>query len=144
MNDENESYALLTVPCTSAAARNFRTKLESSGISAVVLTDDRFERDRWVEQGVHALLCPGVDSAQAELPPFPIQAVYLFEDTLRHTCNYLLFATDRICAPVYVITQSSISVRLYKRLGASYVLCTHADDVGFLIPFSPSTVSNKF
>lgn len=134
MNDENESYALLSVPCAHAAAENFRIQLAHHGIPAAVLTDDRLERDRWAEQGVHTLLCPGVDSARAELPPFPIQAVYLFEDTLRHTCNYLLFAAERICAPVYVIAQSSVSAKLYKRLGASYVLCTHADDVGFLIP----------
>lgn len=134
MKETDKSYALLNVPCAHAAAENFRIQLEHRGIPAAVLTDDRLERNRWTEQGVDTLLCPGADSARAELPRFPIQAVYLFEDTLRHTCNYLLFATDRICAPVYVIAQSSVSAGLYKRLGASYVLCTHADDVGFLIP----------
>ncbi|OWR31057.1 hypothetical protein CDO73_07920 [Saccharibacillus sp. O23] len=134
MKDENESYALLTVPCASAAARNFRAELERHGIPVAVLTDDLIEKERWAKQGVHTLLCPGIASDESELPPFPVQAVYLFEDTLRHTCSYLQFATDRICAPVYVIAQSSVSAGLYKRLGASYVLCTHADDVGFLIP----------
>lgn len=134
MNDEKESYALLTVPCASAAARNFRVELEHRGIPAAVLTDDRFEQARWTEQGVPTLLCPGADSDRAELPLFPVRAVYLFEDSLRHTCNYLQFATERVCAPIYVIAQNAGSIRLYKRLGASYVLCTHAEDVGFLIP----------
>lgn len=140
MNTHNDiagtspSYTLLTVPSANGAAAKFLLELKQHGVPAAVLTDNRLERDRWETRGVPTLLCPDAESIGSELPAFPVRAVYVFEDTLRHTCSYLQFAAERIGAPIYVIAQSSVSVKLYKRWGASYVLCTHSDDVGFLIP----------
>ncbi|NGZ77249.1 hypothetical protein [Saccharibacillus alkalitolerans] len=133
--DRNESlddYALLTVP--DAAAERFRLALERRGIHAAVLTDDPAEREKWEARGVRAMFCPAAGDAGSALPEFPVCAVYLFEDTLRHTCGYLQYAADHTCAPVYVITHSAASSRLYRKLGASYVVCTHASDVSFLLP----------
>ncbi|OWA35493.1 hypothetical protein B9G55_12705 [Saccharibacillus sp. O16] len=134
IHDMDSGYILLTVPSANRAAAKFLLALEEHGIPAAVLTDNRLERDRWERQGLPTLWCPDAESDNSELPSFPVRAVYVFEDTLRHTCSYLQFAAERVGAPIYVIAQNAVSIKLYKRWGASYVLCTHSDDVDFLIP----------
>jgi hypothetical protein len=64
---------------------------------------------------------------------FQIERVYLFEDSLAKSCEFIQLTRKWTKGPLYVITSSKNPTSVFKKLGADYVIYTQSKNVDFLI-----------
>jgi hypothetical protein len=64
---------------------------------------------------------------------FQIERVYLFEDSLAKSCEFIQLTRKWTKGPLYVVTSSNNPTSVFKKLGADYVIYTQSINVDFLI-----------
>lgn len=111
--------------------------LHSMNMPYAVLTNSKQEMLELEELGIEpTVLVDTVDRSAWLVPDIPIGKVIIFEESLPLTCRYLQAVTSWTQGPIYVVSSSGMIRRMYKELGATYVIHSRNADVSFLLDIS--------
>ncbi|CAI6050951.1 hypothetical protein [Cohnella sp. JJ-181] len=124
----------ILVAAPSEAGRNFIRLLLIKKQPVAAVTNSRREAKLLEKLGVDVIWQVNTTSTKDSLvPAFPIGRVFLFESSLPLTCQYLKLVSRFDCQAITVISHDWHPQIVYKKLGATYVVRTRAEEVGFLI-----------
>ncbi|QTH45334.1 hypothetical protein J4772_13535 [Cohnella sp. LGH] len=127
-----QRHILIAAP--NEAGKRFIKLLRIHRIPVAVLTNNGREERELRGLGVDCILrVDTVSIKENSVPSFPIGRVFIFESSLPLSCQYLLLLANWSCKAITVVTGASHPEVIYRKLGASYIVHTQANDVGFLL-----------
>ncbi|TVY09402.1 hypothetical protein [Paenibacillus cremeus] len=129
----SESEVIL-VSAPTKAGEQFIHQLKARGMPFAVVTNNKQEQRRFMEAGVgHIILLDTTEPETWVVPQYPIGKVFLFESSLPLSCRYLQITRQWTSDAVYVITLRDHPRKIYKGLGADYVIPSRTGDVSYLL-----------
>lgn len=124
---------ILVSPATKAGER-FMELLKIRKLPYAAIINSARERARLVQLGVkHIIEVDTKDHESWIIPKLPIGKVYLFERSLPLCCRYIQICRSWTGQSVYIITEGQNARKIYRGLGADYVVYSNNSEVSFLI-----------
>lgn len=132
MNHQEQACILVSAP--NKTGEDFIRQLVAKKQPCAAIVNNKEEMRRLESIGVKNFVI--VKTSREEtwtMPDYEIGKVILFESSLNLCCRYIDMCRPWTAKPIYVITRTSKPRLVYKRLGATYVIHTHTEDISFLI-----------
>jgi hypothetical protein len=99
--------------------------------AAISINDE--QEGQLIKVGIHDIWHINLENNRNTFPERPVRKIFLFEDKLMDCFKLLQIIRDWTSGPIYVITASLFTSKIYKDLGAKFVIQTNSKDVSFLI-----------
>ncbi|MBW7475602.1 hypothetical protein K0T92_12660 [Paenibacillus oenotherae] len=132
MDHRDQAHVLVSAP--SKTGEDFIRQLMLKKLPCAAIVNNKEEMRRLESIGIKKFVM--VKSSKEEtwtMPNYEIGKVILFESSLNLCCRYIDMCRAWTSNPIYVITRTSNPRLVYKRLGATFVIHTHNEDISFLI-----------
>jgi hypothetical protein len=99
--------------------------------AAISINDE--QEEQLIKGGIQDIWHINLENNQSTFPERPIRKIFLFEDKLIDCFKLLQIIRNWTDGPIYVITETYFTSKIYKELGAKFVIHTNSKDVSFLI-----------
>ncbi|CAH1222191.1 hypothetical protein PAECIP111893_04826 [Paenibacillus plantiphilus] len=142
MNHREQACILVSAP--NKTGEDFIRQLVMKKQPCAAIINNKEEMRRLESIGVRNFVM--VKSAKEEtwmVPNYEIGKVILFESSLNLCCRYIDMCRSWTTKPIYVITRTLNPRLVYKRLGATFVIHTHNEDISFLIDTTAADCSSS-
>jgi hypothetical protein len=99
---------------------------------AAISINNKLE-EHLIRCGVHDIWHINLENNRITFPEQPVRKIFLFEDKLKDCFQLLQIIRNWTSGSIYVITETNFTSKIYKELGANFVIHTNSKDVSFLI-----------
>lgn len=133
----------ILVAAPNKAGMNFTLLLLAKGRNVAVLVNNKTEEQQARKVGAQVIRVKTDDEKTWLVPKFPIDRAFIFETSLTLTCRYLQLCRKWTEGPILVITPQHNPRRIYRGLGADYIIHSATGEVGFLASGLPENDREK-